>query len=517
MLFWVAADTVRAQPVNSAATGGSASRFDIDEFQVHGNTVLSATEIEATVYDFLGPGKSAAEVEKARAALENLYRSKGYPTVTAEIPRQSVRGGVIVLAVTERKVGRVRVTGARYYEPDVIRQGAPSLQPGNVPDINAVQRDIVALNQLPGRTVTPVLRAGRAPDTVDVDLQVTDQLPLHGSLELDNRQSADTTPLRLSGSLSYDNLWQRGDSASFFFQVAPQRPSDATVFSGSYLFHVPGSNLSLLASYLKSDSNVASVGGTNVIGKGQIAGVRLLVPLGSDQAFVQTLSVGMDYKDFTQQLTLSGQGSNVPISYYPLTASYQANWNAGTSRTDLVASVVMGPPIGSDSAVFDMNRFKASPSFFYTRAVLSHAHDLPWGMQAWARAQAQLAPAPLVPNEQLSVGGLDTVRGYRESEVLGDSGAILQMELRSPSLAETVGRPFNDLRVHVFADLARAGINDPLPEQRRNFSLASVGAGVRARFADYLNASLEDAVVLANGPTTRSGSNHLLFRLYGDF
>jgi hypothetical protein len=44
-----------------------------------------------------------------------------------------------------------------------------------------------------------------------------------------------------------------------------------------------------------------------------------------------------------------------------------------------------------------------------------------------------------------------------------------------------------------------------------------VGAGVRARFADYLNASLEDAVVLANGPTTRSGSNHLLFRLYGDF
>ena len=290
-------------------------------------------------------------------------------------------------------------------------------------------------------TVTPALKAGRAPDTVDVDLEVTDKPPLHGSLELDNRRSADTTPLRTDGSLRYDNLWQRGDSASFFFQVAPQRPADALVFAGSYLFHIPGSRLSILASYLKSDSNVTTVGSTNVVGKGQIFGLRLLVPLSQEEGFIQTLSVGMDDKDFTQALTLGGQGSRVPLHYYPVTATYQANWVGGRSQTALTASVVAGTRgLGDNDAVFDNSRFDATANFLYLRGTLEHTHELPWGMQAWARVQGQVADQPLVSNEQLSVGGADTVRGYLESEVLADSGAVLQMELRSPSLAERIGR-----------------------------------------------------------------------------
>ena len=99
----------------------------------------------------MGRTWTADDAEKARAALENLYRSKGYPTVTAAIPQQSVAGGVIVLTVTEREVGRLRVTGARYFEPNVVSQNAPSLRPGTVPNMTQVQRDIVALNQQPDR------------------------------------------------------------------------------------------------------------------------------------------------------------------------------------------------------------------------------------------------------------------------------------------------------------------------------------------------------------------------------
>ena len=492
--------------------------FDIDEFRVEGNTLLPDEEIEATVYGFLGPDRTAADAEKARAALEDLYHKKGYPTVTAELPRQTIDTGVIVLTVTERKIGRLRVVGAQYYEPDAVRKDAPSLTPGTVPNMNQVRRDIVALNQQSDRSVTPVLKAGSAPDTVDVDLDVDDKLPLHGSLELDNRQSTDTTPLRLSGSLRYDNLWQRGDSASFFFQVAPQNPSDALVFSGSYLFHIPGSKLELLASYLNSDSNVTSVGSTNVVGKGQIYGLRLLVPLTQEEGFIQTLSVGMDYKDFSQALTLAGQGSHVPLHYYPVTATYQANWSGKQSQTALTAGVVAGTRgLGDNNAVFDDNRFDAEANFFYVRGALSHTHELPWGMQAWARLQGQASAEPLVPNEQLSVGGEDTVRGYLESEVLGDSGAILQMELRGPSLAERIGPPVEEFRLHAFVDLAHTSINDPLPEQTRYYSLGSVGAGLRVRFFDHLSGTVEDAFVLSDGATTRAGSNRVLFNVLGDF
>jgi hemolysin activation/secretion protein len=90
-----------------------------------------------------------------------------------------------------------------------------------VPDFNAVTKDIVGLNQWPDRRVTPALRACVTPGTVDVDLNVEDKAPFHGSLELNNRRSPNTTGSRLIGTARYDNLWQLGHSFSFTYQVAP--------------------------------------------------------------------------------------------------------------------------------------------------------------------------------------------------------------------------------------------------------------------------------------------------------
>ena len=87
-----------------------------------------------------------------------------------------------------------------------------------MPNFNDVARDLVTLNQLADRQVTPALTAGRLPGTVDVDLHVKDAFPLHGSLEVNNRYSADTTPLRINASVNYDNLWQLGHSIGASFQ-----------------------------------------------------------------------------------------------------------------------------------------------------------------------------------------------------------------------------------------------------------------------------------------------------------
>jgi hypothetical protein len=38
-------------------------------------------------------------------------------------------------------------------------------------------------------------------------LNVDDTLPLHGGVELNNRYSPNTTPLRLTASAQYNDLW----------------------------------------------------------------------------------------------------------------------------------------------------------------------------------------------------------------------------------------------------------------------------------------------------------------------
>lgn len=72
-------------------------------------------QLERTVYHFLGPNKSIDNVEAARAAVEDLYRTNGYQTVAVDIPEQDVKNGVVYLQVVEGKVSRLRVKDSRYF------------------------------------------------------------------------------------------------------------------------------------------------------------------------------------------------------------------------------------------------------------------------------------------------------------------------------------------------------------------------------------------------------------------
>ena len=509
--------------VHTAALGQTAPpklrAFDLEELRVEGNTVLTESEIDEAVYPYLGADRTAADVEKARAALEEVYSKKGFATVSATIPPQEPVDGVVVIKVVERPIGRLRVVGAQYVAPRVIRGKATSLAEGRVPNLNDAQRDVVALNQSPDLTVTPALRAGRAPDTVDVDLKVEDKLPLHGSLELNNRRSLDTTPLRLTGNVSYGNLWQRGDTIALGFSVAPQNYSDASVYTGSYTFRVPGSNVSLLANYIHSDSNVLTLGSTNAVGKGDIVQFRAIVPLGTMDDFTHSLAAGFDYKRVFEAVGLRGQLSEVPLTYWPFRAQYNASWaSASGAGTDVSGTLVWAfRGIGSDRFAFDNKRAFAQPNFVYFTADASRTQPLPGGLEAYVHGVTQLSPQPLVSSEQFGIGGIDSARGYLESEALGDYGVLAQAELRGPSLSQFVNSKFSNVRLHAFADVAAADIRQKLAGQSDSATLISLGFGARFRVYDHLSGAIEDAFPLSNGPSTHAGSQRVLFRLTGDF
>jgi len=489
----------------------------IAEYRVEGSSKLGGEEIAEVVYPFLGPGRSEADVEGARAALEKAFVERGYQTVAVEIPQQEVRGGVVVLRVVEAPVGRLRVRGSRYFSLERMKAGVPSLAEGSVPNFNDVAREIVALNQLGDRRVTPELKPGVEPGTVDVDLKVVDTLPLHGSLELNNRYSADTTPLRLNGALSYANLWQLGHVIGGSFQIAPQRLEDAVVYSGYYLAPVPWApGLSVMVQGTRQNSNVSTLGGGAVAGNGEVLGGRLLYTLPGGDGFYHSLSFGMDYKSFAQDLSIAGELVGTPITYYPFSLNYNAAWVGEGRTTELNVAVTFAfGQIGSDEVEIDNRRFNANGSFITLRGDVAHTQELPLGFEAYGQIQGQGAGQPLVDSEQFSGGGLDTVRGYLESEVLGDNAFVGSFELRSPALSKWGG--IDEWRVYGFADYGYLTLVDPLPEQTSSFQLASLGAGSRLRLFDHFNGSLDAGMPLISQSPTRAGDWLLTFRVWGEF
>ena len=503
------------------ATDPSPSVLDVLEYRIEGADLLSQVEVEAAVYPFLGPGKTPEDVEAARAALEKAYADKGYQTVAVSVPAQEVKEGIVALKVTEGKVGRLRIRGSRYFDLDEIKEAAPSLAEGTVPNFEAVSKDIVALNQLPDRRVTPTLKAGKTPGTVDVDLNVEDAFPLHGNLEVNNRYSKDTTKLRLTGSARYDNLWQLGHSVNVGYQVAPQRPEDGQVYSGSYLARFPSVPwISLLGYGVKQDSDISTLGSMNVAGKGNIVGGRAIFTLPGDSEFFHTLSVGLDRKRFQERVSLDDlEAYTTPITYYPMTASYAATWMGEGATTQLnLGATVNFRGAGSDWEEFDNKRYKATGAFSYLRGDFSHTADLPYGLQAYGKVQGQLSNDALISSEQFSAGGLDTVRGYLESEALGDNGLLGAVELRSPSMTDYLGDDvLNEWRFHAFLDGGHLWINEPLPEQEARFSLWSYGLGTRIQLLDYLNGSLDVGFPMIGQEGTEAGGRRVHVRLWGEF
>jgi len=492
--------------------------FNIFEFKVDGNTVLNKGKIEKAVYQFLGESKTIEDVEKGRAALEKAYQDAGYLTVTVSIPQQEVNKGIVVLKVTEGSVERLRVTGSKYTSLAEVKSRVAEFSEGTVPNFPSAQEELTTLNRGQNRQVTPVLRPGKSPGKVEVDLNVEDKLPLHGSLELNDKYSPNTTETRLNGSIRYENLWQKDHSISFGFQVSPENLNEVKVFSATYL--IPRLNGDYFATYgVVSKSDISAVGDVNVIGDGYIAGVRYIHPLQLSKNYYHSITLGADYKDFKENVLLGADTSKTPISYTAFSLGYDGTYQTPTTQTELTTTLNLAPrALGNNEEEFANKRYLATPNYAYIRADLKYIQKLPYDWAILAKLSGQLTSEPLISAEEFTVGGVDSVRGYLESNALGDNGLSGTLELHTPPLIKYVNaNAFNDsikeLYAYSFIDAGHVSIDDPLPNQIDSSNLLSVGLGIKLKAAKGLFTNLDFAHALRDDGTIKSGDNRLHFRL----
>jgi hemolysin activation/secretion protein len=514
------AHAAESQAAETMRNGTSEAAFDILEFDVEGNSRLSDLAIERAVMAYLGEGKTGKDVEAARTALEKAYHDAGYLTVLVNIPEQKVDEGIVTLLVVEGQVARLRVKGSDYHLASRIKENVPELAEGNVPYFPAVQRQLEGVNRGADMKATPVLKAGRNPGTVDVTLDVEDQLPLHGNIELSNKQTPFTTPLRLSASVRYDNLWQRAHSINLTAQTTPQDTAQTQVFAGTYVMPVGDSGDALAAYAVHSSSNVPAFP-TGVLGNSDIFGVRYALRLTGTANYSHSLSLGVDRKDVRQTLLVGGAGgvtSQTPsITYVPLVASYNGGWLRNNGSTLLDASITTGIRglFGNTEGEFAAKRSGASADYVVTKAGLKHTQSLGrWSLSG--RVEGQFASGPLVPTEQYSAGGVDTVRGYFESERLGDDALRLSFEGRTP------GYQFSDripLRVTgiAFFEGARLRTRQPLFPTPDTFRVRGAGLGLRVSGMRGLSFDLDWARALDDAQITRAGDYRVLARLGWDY
>ncbi|HVT81156.1 MAG TPA: ShlB/FhaC/HecB family hemolysin secretion/activation protein, partial [Phycisphaerae bacterium] len=111
-----------------------------------------------------------------------------------------------------------------------------------------------------------------------------------------------------------------------------------------------------------------------------------------------------------------------------------------------------------------------------------------------SRASVQIADRHLLALEQFSLGGVDTVRGYRESTLLRDDAVFASVELRKPLPLSIRGV---DLQGALFSDF---GYGWDRSGGSRDRALLSVGCGVLFDILSHVQGQVYWGIPLCNQP-----------------
>jgi hemolysin activation/secretion protein len=171
----------------------------------------------------------------------------------------------------------------------------------------------------------------------------------------------------------------------------------------------------------------------------------------------------------------------------------------------------------SDSRQFEEKRYKARGNYITVTAGVERNQKLPRDFSLLAKLDGQLTDQPLISNEQYSAGGVESVRGYHESEASGDNALHGVFELAAPNLLKKVGADRFSLSPYLFFDGAGLWLKEPLPGQDSFVGLSGAGFGARGTLFGSLDYQTDYGFALRDTNRTQTGDSYLHFKVKWQF
>ena len=492
------------EAVAQTADAAANPKFRIVRFEVTGNTLLNAAEIERIVAPYTGADKDFGDIQHALEALEQAYRKRGYGSVQVMLPEQDITRGAVQLQVVETHIGKVTIEGNKYFNADNIRASLPTLKEGVMPNSQAIARNLQLLDDHPTKHTTVLLRSGDTDNEQDAVIKIQDEKPLRYFATLDNTGTKETGDERLGIGFQHSNLFNRDQILTVQYQTSPTQMDDVKIFFAGYHmpFYAINSSLDLFA--VNSNVNSGTIQDLfNVSGSGTILGAHYNIYLPKFGEYEHRVIVGVDYRAYQNEVLLTGvPGTLVPdITVHPASATYSGLWRMNQAQLQFYLSLVQNLfPGGSDGtdADFKAARADARADYRMWRYSATYERLLPKDWQLRAALNGQWTSDALVPGEQFGFGGPDSVRGFNLREVADDRGLTTNLELYTPDFGSQVKLPWQDIRMRalVFYDMGTVSRNSPQPGEISEQTGASVGIGWRLAVGKHFNLRADWAYVV---------------------
>lgn len=354
--LWLAAVLIAASGMVLAQDAViPAPRFDIQRFEVVGDTQLGAERVQQLVAPFTGKQKDFADVQRALEALEGAYRDLGFGVIQVQLPEQDVTRGVVRFNILQPKIGKVTVEGNTHFSNDNVRRSLPAVKEGETPNSYDIARNLQITAEHPVKQTSVLLRSGTSENVVDVNVRVADDRPWRLVATLDDSGTADTGYLRLGLGYQHTNLFDRDHTLSLQYITSPSNLDRVSIYGFGYRipYYRLNSSLDLYAGYSDVDSGV--VGNLfSVSGSGTIFGGRwnyYHLPKWGD--IEQKVYLGLDYRAYRNNVTLAGIGFVPDVTVHPVSLGYGGVLHMSASQWSFNSTLSTNIPGGNDGRAAD--------------------------------------------------------------------------------------------------------------------------------------------------------------------
>ena len=473
-----------------------APKIRIEHFEIEGSTVFSQKQLESVTKNYTGREITFAELLQARSAITQLYIDKGYITSGALIPPQRLTNGVVKIQVVEGVLEKIDITGLKRLNPDYVRSrlALATRKPLNVRHLlTALQ--VLQLDPLI-KNLSAELSAGTRPGVNVLDVKVTEANTFKSQIALDNSRSPSIGSFRRHAQLTQANLLGLGDGLT----IGYSNTDGSNAVDVGYSLPVNARNGTVNFTYGNTWSHVIE----SPFNRLDIQANSRNYELSFRQRVIQT-----PQQELTLGITASRIESNSSLLKTPFALSPGANnrgetrisalqfsqeWLGRSSLQVIAARSQFTFGLDIDSTI---NKTAPDSRFFSWRGQGQWVRALAPDTLLLIRGDVQLADRALVPIEQFGLGGLASVRGYRQDYLLTDNGALLTTEIRLPIFRS---RHSTTVQIIPFFDFGTAWNNRGTTTQN---TLAAVGLGVQLLQGSNFSARLDWGIPLVSVPGTK--------------
>lgn len=475
------------------ASGVAAPAGGVDVSQI---PELNDPEFTRQLSPFIGKPLTLADLDRIRWLASSWMRQQDRPFTDVSAPPQNISGGVVQIVVTQYRLGKVEVQGARHFSPDLIRRTS-SLEPGQTLELDHLQGNLDRLNQNPFLTVNAIFRPGAEAGETDLILDAKDRLPIRVYAGYDNLGVRSLGVDEYYVGANWGNAWGLGHVLSY--QYTRTFTGRYRSHSASYVAPLPSHDrLLIFGSYQTARPLVPPIFKTE--GKSGQVSVRYVSFLPRRGGFTHDLQLGYDFKTTDNNLEFAGIqvfGVRAEVHQFPII--YDASLTDSLGQTSVQNILVISPgdlTSRNTTPVLSTLVPGARARYVYNRLLVTRMTRLPRDLTSITRLTVQLANHNLPNSEQLGGGGVGSVRGYYSDTALGSKGVLFSQEFRIPPFSLTgIAHPRSKvgdaLQLGVFFDYARLDQIDPIPNMENKVDLASVGFNAHYSVSRYLDVQFD--------------------------